>query len=50
MPIGILASLAIATVLYIVVSLIYTGILPYDQLGVEAPAGSAVREKSRFAT
>ncbi|RZT88188.1 amino acid/polyamine/organocation transporter (APC superfamily) [Pseudonocardia sediminis] len=42
MPIGILASLAIATVLYIVVSLIYTGILPYDQLGVEAPAAAAM--------
>ncbi|ANY07587.1 amino acid permease [Pseudonocardia sp. HH130630-07] len=42
MPIGIIASLAIATTLYIVVSLIYTGILPYDQLGVEAPAAAAM--------
>lgn len=42
MPIGIIASLAIATVLYIIVSLIYTGILPYDQLGVEAPAAAAM--------
>lgn len=42
MPIGILASLTIATVLYIVVSLIYTGILPYEQLGVEAPAAAAM--------
>ncbi|MBP2366017.1 amino acid permease [Pseudonocardia parietis] len=42
MPIGILASLAIATVLYIIVSLIYTGILPYEQLGVEAPAAAAM--------
>ena len=42
MPIGIIASLTIATVLYIVVSLIYTGILPYDQLGVEAPAAAAM--------
>lgn len=42
MPIGIIGSLAVATVLYIVVSLIYTGILPYDQLGVEAPAAAAM--------
>ena len=42
MPIGIIASLAIATVLYIIVSLIYTGILPYDQLAVEAPAAAAM--------
>ncbi len=31
MPIGIIASLAICTVLYIVVSLILTGIVPYTQ-------------------
>ncbi|MFP5019983.1 amino acid permease [Pseudonocardia phyllosphaerae] len=42
MPIGIIASLTIATVLYIVVSLVYTGILPYQQLGVEAPAAAAM--------
>ncbi|MFP5069606.1 amino acid permease [Pseudonocardia nantongensis] len=42
MPIGIIASLAIATVIYIIVSLVYTGILPYDQLGVEAPAAAAM--------
>lgn len=42
MPIGILASLGVATVLYIVVSIIYTGVLPYDQLGVEAPAAAVM--------
>ncbi|WP_075333852.1 amino acid permease [Pseudonocardia sp. Ae717_Ps2] len=42
MPIGIIASLTIATLLYIIVSLVYTGILPYEQLGVEAPAAAAM--------
>jgi APA family basic amino acid/polyamine antiporter len=37
MPIGILASLAICTVLYIVVSLVLTGIVKYTELGVPDP-------------
>jgi basic amino acid/polyamine antiporter, APA family len=37
MPIGILGSLAICTVLYIVVSLVLTGIVKYDQLNVPDP-------------
>jgi len=37
MPIGILASLLICTVLYIVVSLILTGIVPYTELNVPDP-------------
>jgi APA family basic amino acid/polyamine antiporter len=37
MPIGILASLAICTVLYIVVALILTGIVPYTELNVPDP-------------
>lgn len=37
MPIGIIASLLICTVLYIVVSAIMTGILPYKQLDDPAP-------------
>jgi APA family basic amino acid/polyamine antiporter len=37
MPIGILASLAICTVLYITVSLILTGIVHYSQLNVPDP-------------
>ncbi|MGX1900057.1 amino acid permease [Thermolongibacillus altinsuensis] len=42
MPIGIIASLAICTLLYIVVSLILTGIVPYDQLGVKNPVAFAL--------
>jgi APA family basic amino acid/polyamine antiporter len=32
LPIGIIASLAVCTVLYIVVAAVFTGILPYDEL------------------
>ncbi len=44
MPIGILASLGICTVLYIVVSVVITGIVPYKELGVAAPMAVALRE------
>jgi APA family basic amino acid/polyamine antiporter len=44
LPIGIIASLAICTVLYVVVSLILTGILPYTQLGTDAPLATALSE------
>jgi APA family basic amino acid/polyamine antiporter len=37
MPIGILGSLAICTVLYITVALVLTGIVKYDQLNVPDP-------------
>ena len=37
MPIGILGSLAICTVLYIAVSLVLTGIVPYTELSVPDP-------------
>ena len=37
MPIGILASLAICAVLYVVVSLVLTGLVPYTKLGVPDP-------------
>lgn len=37
MPIGILGSLAICTVLYILVSLVLTGLVPYRELGVPDP-------------
>ncbi len=37
MPIGILGSLAICTVLYVLVSLVMTGLLPYTELNVAAP-------------
>jgi basic amino acid/polyamine antiporter, APA family len=37
MPIGILGSLAICTVLYVLVSLVITGIVPFDRLDVPDP-------------
>ncbi len=43
MPIGILASLAICTVLYILASIVFTGIVPYQELGTAAPAATALR-------
>ncbi|MCM3769355.1 amino acid permease [Priestia aryabhattai] len=42
MPIGIIASLAICTILYIVVSLILTGIVPYTELNVKNPVAFAL--------
>jgi len=42
LPIGILASLAICTVLYIVVSLILTGIVSYRRLAVPDPIAVAI--------
>jgi basic amino acid/polyamine antiporter, APA family len=37
LPIGILGSLAVVTVLYVLVSLVITGMVPYRELGTEAP-------------
>ncbi|MDG4656789.1 amino acid permease [Ectobacillus antri] len=42
MPIGIIASLAVCTALYIIVSAILTGIVPYDQLNVKNPVAFAL--------
>ncbi|TGE31185.1 amino acid permease [Desulfosporosinus sp. Sb-LF] len=42
MPIGIIASLVVCTALYIIVSLILTGIVPYQQLDVAAPVAFAL--------
>lgn len=42
LPIGILASLAICTVLYILMSLVITGLAPYTMLNVPAPVYVAV--------
>ncbi|MES1165562.1 MAG: amino acid permease [Verrucomicrobiota bacterium] len=39
LPIGILGSLAICTVLYIAVSLVLTGVVPFKQLSVPHPMG-----------
>lgn len=42
MPIGILASLFVCTILYILVSLVLTGIVKYDNLNVSAPIALAI--------
>ncbi|MWV42352.1 amino acid permease [Paenibacillus sp. HJL G12] len=43
LPIGIISSLAICTVLYITVSLVLTGIVPYTSLNVGDPVAFALR-------
>ena len=43
MPIGMLGSLAFCTVLYILMSLVMTGLVPYKQLNVPHPVDVAVR-------
>jgi len=42
LPIGIITSLAVCTVLYIIVSLILTGIVPYQMLDVSHPVAFAL--------
>ena len=42
MPIGILGSLGLCTVLYVLVSFVITGIVPYDQLNVPDPIAVGV--------
>ncbi len=42
MPLGILGSLAICTVLYIVTALLLTGVLKYTQLNVAAPVADGI--------
>lgn len=42
LPIGILASLAICTVIYVVVSSLLTGIVPYTTLNVASPVAEAL--------
>lgn len=43
-PIGIIASLAICTVIYIIVSGLLTGIVPYTELGVSSPVAHALQK------
>jgi basic amino acid/polyamine antiporter, APA family len=43
LPIGIFASLAICTTLYVAVSLVVTGMVKYNQISVEAPLANAFR-------
>jgi APA family basic amino acid/polyamine antiporter len=42
LPIGIFASLIVCTVLYVLVSAVMVGLVPYQQLGVPAPMALAV--------
>ncbi|EPR27420.1 MULTISPECIES: amino acid permease [Geobacillus] len=42
MPIGIIVSLLVCTLLYIAVSLVLTGIVPYEQLNVKNPVAFAL--------
>jgi APA family basic amino acid/polyamine antiporter len=42
MPIGILASLAVCTVLYVAVSAVLTGMVPYTELNTAAPVALAL--------
>ncbi|TXH03944.1 MAG: amino acid permease [Nevskiaceae bacterium] len=42
LPIGILASLGICTILYIIVSGILTGVVPYAQIDIKAPVAAAM--------
>jgi APA family basic amino acid/polyamine antiporter len=42
MPIGILGSLVVCTVLYVLVSGVMVGLVPYQQLGVAAPMAVAI--------
>ncbi len=44
MPIGIMGSLAVATVLYMSVSAIMTGVVPYQKLGVPDPVALVLNE------
>jgi basic amino acid/polyamine antiporter, APA family len=44
-PIGIIASLLICTVLYIVVSAILTGMVPYNELDINAPVVDAFKRR-----
>jgi basic amino acid/polyamine antiporter, APA family len=52
MPIGILSSLAICTVLYVAVSLVVTGMVKYTEIKVDAPLAEAFRSVGQpgFAT
>ena len=42
LPIGILGSLIICTILYMIVSLLLTGVVPYQDLNVPSPVSSAL--------
>jgi len=43
-PIGIIASLIVCTVLYIAVAAVLTGMVPYDQIKINAPVAEAFKQ------
>jgi basic amino acid/polyamine antiporter, APA family len=47
MPIGIIASLAVTTVLYLLVAGVITGMVPYEELGSAAPLADAFEALDR---
>jgi APA family basic amino acid/polyamine antiporter len=49
MPIGILASLAICTVLYILMAMVITGLAPYASLNNPAPVATALQSQPALA-
>ena len=44
-PIGIITSLLLCTVLYIAVVAVLTGMIPYDKIDIDAPVADAFRQK-----
>ena len=44
-PIGIIASLVLCTILYIAVAAVLTGMIPYDQIDIEAPVARAFKAR-----
>ncbi|MEW6173284.1 MAG: amino acid permease [Bacillota bacterium] len=42
LPIGIIGSLAVSTVLYVLVTVVLTGLVPYGQLNVASPVATAL--------
>ena len=49
MPIGLLGSLAVCTVIYIVVCAVMTGLLSYTQLGTDKPVATALEAYAKLA-
>ena len=43
-PIGIITSLVLCTVLYIAVSAVLTGMVPYDKINIDAPVSDAFKQ------
>jgi len=43
LPIGIIASLAVCTVLYVAVAAVLTGMVPYSKIDIHAPVAEAMR-------